>query len=63
MTLGQLDDSLSEIKTIHELFDYLRLVSAQSRLIQVSVCLPRLFGRDIVWEQILNGISVRGQIL
>ena len=33
-SLFQLDDSLAEIKTINDLFAYLRMVSVQSRLIQ-----------------------------
>lgn len=33
-SLFSLDDSLAEIKTIDDLFEYLRLVSSQSRLIQ-----------------------------
>ena len=40
-SLFQLDDSLAEIKTIDDLFDYLRLVSSRSRLIQVWFSQPR----------------------
>ena len=44
-SLFQLDDSLAEIKTIDDLFDYLRLVSSRSRLIQVCFSQPRRLSR------------------